>query len=692
MRSLTLALLALASTLCAAAPVELLRDSFDGKSQGTLNAGAAFVDGLQGKAVKLQDNASVIYEGFEFPREKGRIEMDVCPHAPITPRPDRKHFMLLTDVGAGGAWKGATVVYWDRDTAKLGYGIFNGGWQWIWADGVTWDIGKWRHVAFIYGPEGRTLEIDGKAIAHDSYADGISPRTMRLGTMDGYSVSAPVLIDNLVVSAEPVDALRLSRAVICPQVKGALDTVSVNWSVASAGEAALDLRDKSGRVVAVIRPMGPVAPGMYEATFAGASAPTGAYEVRLSIRPTGAGVKVLRATLHIDRELRWQPAPNRAGEHFPLGMWYFWEDDASYINRHVDDANAARAYYEKTVADLAGLGIDLIMGDWTPRDHRKMLLDAAQRHNMRVIVHLDEVNGFLWSPERLAHEDFIAAFRDAVGTVRNHPATYGYYLVDEPSPTPENSRNIEIAKRSIEAIDPAHPGFSCLLGDYPPLYRQVGYHVLLVDIYPVSGSNRLQGGALDGYIAAVDRARETAAGKPMWVIPQAFGFGQPKPHSIPAPNEISLMVWEAIAHGAKGIMYFIYQSTTGIQGEWLQGIVDMKLQPMDHRYEEVRRTNAAVRAVADTMLKLTWRKNDITAAEPGLDVQAFVDAAGTPYLCVVNQDTGREVTANLRLSPAWAGKVNAADEVATKASVWTNDALSVRLGPGEGKVLRLRVR
>jgi hypothetical protein len=191
-------------------------------------------------------------------------------------------------------------------------------------------------------------------------------------------------------------------------------------------------------------------------------------------------------------------------------------------------------------------------------------------------------------------------------------------------------------------------------------------------------------------VAALDRARQAAGDGLLWVIPQCFGFGGPNPHGIPVPHEVSLMVWEAIAHGAKGIIYFIYQSTTNVQGEWLRGIVDENLQPMDHRYEEVRRLNAALSKVADVLLPLRWQPDALASSDPGVDVQSFRHPDGTSYLCVVNQDTHADVKAPLRFDPQYAGQIEGVEDVATGERLDSDGGVVVSLGPGEGKVLRLR--
>jgi len=668
-----------------AAGVPVLTESFDDYTVGRLESGAEFSPGRDGKALKLGPEARVVYPGVEFPRDKGRIELDLCPYSPIRVREDRKHWMLLSDVGAGAAWQGATVIYFDRDTAELGYGVFNGAWQWIWARGVDWEVGRWRQLSFTWGPEGRDLALDGVVVAHDDYAGGLDPRTMQIGYFDGYSVAAPVLVDNFAVIGDLVDSVRLERGVVCPAQDGLLDSVDVTWTVASPANAQIGLFRGDTEVARMLGPVEAEA-GKRVTPFTAAGVPSGRYELRMTLSRAG-GTEVKTAALSVDSDLRWAAAPPRWDNTFPLGVWYFWEDDASYINRFTEDEQKAAAYYDETLADLASLGVDTVIANWTPRAHRMTMLDAAQRHGIRVIVHLDEVNGFIWSPEKLRTEDFVSTIRDAVATASNHPATAGYYLVDEPAPTPENIANIKLCRQLVEALDPEHPGFSCLNTGWEVIFPAVGYEVLLVDIYPVY-SARLEGDVLRGYIGAVDRAYAAANGSTLWVIPQCFGF-KPRPGSIPAPNEVTLMCWEAIAHGARGLIHFIYQSTTGVQGEWLRGIVDEDLKPMDHRYEEVRRLHASIAPLRSTLLGLTRLPECPAVVGDGFDVQAFSDAAGKRYLVVVNQDTHAPQTAEISFTDAARPSIAAVEDVATGERLGDGNGARCTLEPGTGKLLRL---
>lgn len=364
-------------------------------------------------------------------------------------------------------------------------------------------------------------------------------------------------------------------------------------------------------------------------------------------------------------------APERPfRDFFPTGVWYFWEDDASYINRHVDDLSRAKSYYKRTIKDLADHGVNLMIANWTPRDHRLIVLDEAAKNGVKVIVHLDEMNSLI--NEGKSFDEMVSAAKKATAGIRNHPALAGYYLIDEPSTSPEVVQHIADARRAVEKADPKHPGFSCLLGAYEELLKTVDYRVLLIDIYPLGVK---WNGDFSGYISELERGRRNAGDRPLWVILQAFG--KPDAWKIPTPAEMRAQVWLALVKGANGIVYFIYQSTTGIQGEWLQGLVDMDLKPMDSRWAEIGRINSQLKKLGPKLLKLRPADFPIPVTGENLVVSSFGDESGKPYAIVVNRDTKSAV------SVKW--NAAAPTDVLTGRKLGT----SFTLKPGDGKLLRL---
>lgn len=356
---------------------------------------------------------------------------------------------------------------------------------------------------------------------------------------------------------------------------------------------------------------------------------------------------------------------------FPTGVWYFWEDDASYINRHVDDPAKATAYYEGTMRDLGSHGVNLIIANWTPRDHRKMMLDAAHKNGIRVIVHLDEVNSIIAAKEPIDEAKATQTMREAVAGIKGHPGTFGYYLVDEPGNSAEIAQRIATMKNLLEKVDPQHPGFSCLLGGYEDLLKTVDYRVLLIDIYPIGMKWT---GDFSGYISELERGYRNSGDRPLWVIVQSFG--KKDAWKIPTPEELRAMVWQAVASGARGIVHFIYQSTTGHQGEWLQGLVDMDLKPMDGRLDEIAKQNADLKKLAP--LLLTLKRTDEKLDLPDtVYAHTFTDASGGRYVIVANRSGAKPVYFKASFGPA------------TDMLTGAKTSAGISLKPGAGKVLKM---
>jgi hypothetical protein len=154
----------------------------------------------------------------------------------------------------------------------------------------------------------------------------------------------------------------------------------------------------------------------------------------------------------------------------------------------------------------------------------------------------------------------------------------------------------------------------------------------LIDIYHITVG---WSGDLSSYESEVDRGMRAAGEKPLWIIPQVFG--KPNVWLVPTPAEIRAQVWLALAHGAKGMVYFIYQSTTGVQGEWLQGLVDMQLKPMNQRLEEIGKINADLKKLAPALLKLKLASFPVDISNDKIVARGFTDKR-TKYVILANKD------------------------------------------------------
>lgn len=646
----------------------LLHDYLNGTTAGA-SQGLEWVDGVEGQAARLDSPADgILYPADAFAERAGRIELDLRLNADVSkPHPA---WTLLSDIGAAASHPGAINVLWREDSGALEYAIFDGG-QHHWCISTTteWEPGRWYHIALTYGPEGMSLEVDGKVEARNTWTGGLASTGKQIGWDDAWNDAPPVDVDNLRTTRSLLPRLEARPEVIYALKAGGAQPAEIEYELPEDALVRLDVLDESSRMKKRLVDRQNQQAGEHQLSWDGSGLPDGVYTLSL-IAESDSGSFRRDVPIAINRRHPWAPRRGQLDRFFPTGVWYFWESNATYINQQMDDERAVRAYYEQTLQQLADHNVNLVVANWTPPQHRKMMLDIADRLGIRVIVHLSEINSAITGTAHDRARMFDVA-REAVEQVGRHPAAVGYYIIDEPSNTPEMAGRIRLARVALEAIDPERPAFSCLLGSYEKLLETVDYRVLVIDLYPV-GPN--WNGDWSGYIAGLQRGQANAGDRPLWVILQAFG--KPGSWKVPEPEEIRAQVWMALAHGAKGIIYFIYQSTTGIQGEWLQGMVDMDLNVPDGRLAEAGRLNSDIQILAPVLMRLKPTSFDVPDLPEGVLAKPFTDGSSR-YLFLVNTNTAQSARPSL-------GALRGTDVLSS-----TQVREAVDLQPGGGRLLRL---
>jgi hypothetical protein len=207
-----------------------------------------------------------------------------------------------------------------------------------------------------------------------------------------------------------------------------------------------------------------------------------------------------------------------------------------------------------------------------PRQAMRQYLDTMQRRGLKLIYCLNDVyptatylDGKTW--EGVKGNEAIAAA--VVKAYRDHPALLAWYLNDE------LPRHLEPDLRGyyhrIRTADPNHPCYIVLCD-----MAELGYFVQTTDVmgvdpYPIPGG---QVSMVSSWMEAANAA--TRGRMPTWLVPQAFAWYQHFPENENtdrgkpptadelargrAPNyeEERCMTYLALAHGAKGLVYWCY--------------------------------------------------------------------------------------------------------------------------------------
>jgi hypothetical protein len=293
-------------------------------------------------------------------------------------------------------------------------------------------------------------------------------------------------------------------------------------------------------------------------------------------------------TLRAQSPVFLRPAADRMHEVFPIGVWYDGRVEGincpeGYTNvpQPLDEA---RVYYRRTFRDIRAHGIEYIAIPNTPPGYRGLLLEEADDARVKVVL---EVAELAWpefggelsvrSPDMIDEESrLLPRVRDLIRPLRAHPSLFAYQLIDEPSA--DLAARWQLLARVLEHLDPSRPPFSCLCNEHE-LHRttRMGMQMLVFDRY-VLGRDSVPG-AYDfrQWCGLMSRLAGEAAGAeiPWWMVVQACGSDHA--FRLPEISEVSTMVHTALARGATGIWFFLYNSRT--QQESLHGLVDTDLSP-----------------------------------------------------------------------------------------------------------------
>src|SRR5688500_7464332 len=177
---------------------------------------------------------------------------------------------------------------------------------------------------------------------------------------------------------------------------------------------------------------------------------------------------------------------------FPLGLWYEGGVGDARDNVLPADPSAAAPIYDKNFSDIVAHGISVITVPNSPPPHHKLVLDAAHKHGLRVILELDldggelghMIRGSIPLDEKLARE----VLAKQLGPIKDHPALWRVQLIDEPTDFQKFGKLAAITR----AYDPDSRPFCCLIGDVDgdAFLHHSKSDVIAFDVYPYGPKNK----------------------------------------------------------------------------------------------------------------------------------------------------------------------------------------------------------
>ena len=336
------------------------------------------------------------------------------------------------------------------------------------------------------------------------------------------------------------------------------------------------------------------------------------------------------------------------------------------------------------------------------------LLDL-QRHSMNAISNFcddAEVESRLALMEKyrmylvetaLANADLRGAVPDdprlqMVERVSNHPRLLAWYGRDEPQDYDAYFAN----RMAITRRDRNHPVASAfnqmqavkVLGPYMDLVMLDNYSVL---------SEARDVNALAFHADLVRQARKLTAGGRVWLIPQSFSgrSGKTPVYRMPDPEEVRFDVYNALAAGATGFLFFIYNDACPfldgeVRGEEFDDtLVDAWGNP--HRtYGELARLGERLTPLLPALQDARDVAEPRVEAPAGLSVSRLANRHGT-WVVLVNRSLSQPFHGLVRLPGTRPGEAYDAECVAP-AGLSAEGELGLDLRPGEGRVLLLTSR
>lgn len=393
-------------------------------------------------------------------------------------------------------------------------------------------------------------------------------------------------------------------------------------------------------------------------------------------------------------------APNIMKNVFPIGAWF--DGRVEGINCHEGyhnvpfDKKEAKKYYEENFTDIKNHNIDLIVIPNTPPEYREILLSAADRVGVKIVLEIVEFayedTGGKFSvrhPQMEKDESILYEYcKKIIEPLMRHPSLFCYQVLDEPSA--QLFPNFHRINRILEDIDPKHPSFSCLCRENE-LHRtsHMGTQMMVFDRYPLWKGTKPGEYDFKIFINLLEMLKASAREIPYWMVVQTCAMDREKGLRSPIPEELRLMVYLSIAHNAKGIFYFLHNSYT--QNEKLLGLVDIDIKPHP-LYNEAAALAAELKTLSPLLLTLHPGEN-IVSFEGDFDVQTFENPKGETFVFVTNLNVLKSGEFTGIIKDSQQKEIQYMQNVLSGDKVILNKVkegltFHLKLKPGEGFILR----
>lgn len=159
-------------------------------------------------------------------------------------------------------------------------------------------------------------------------------------------------------------------------------------------------------------------------------------------------------------------------------------------------------------------------------------------------------------------EEKLAALREEVLRVKDHPALLSYYIADEPDGQGVSPETLQRSYDLIRETDPYHPVTVVIISSLPARRFARCYDIVMADPYPIPNAPAAEAARMIGEIHEQMRYE-----KAVWLVPQVFGGGEIWTRE-PTAREVRAMIYGSILAGARGVQGFHRMPDSGSPLLW----------------------------------------------------------------------------------------------------------------------------
>jgi hypothetical protein len=349
-------------------------------------------------------------------------------------------------------------------------------------------------------------------------------------------------------------------------------------------------------------------------------------------------------------------------------------------------------------------------GNWNLVWCRESELDTAHKYGLRALLHDP-----LLSPTNLDQPNEKAKLDALIQRVRNHPALYSYYIIDEPgaSAFPELSR----LTAYLSKLDPSHNSYINLFpiyannqqlgtaGEPIPAYQdhlRQFVETLKPNLISYDHYHFTANGDGSQYFLNLAMIRQTAldAKVPFLNIVQACSWTPSM--RIPIGDELRWLVYTSLAYGAQGISYYVYSHPNHdgamATADGIPTPLYYVAKDLNHEFAVIANQLQPLQSLLPPgTLPLPYRAAftldpalpvmDYTPPEPvkGMLLGYFGKVDSPSHVLVVNLDYKQNVTRTL-VGP---GRLEIFDTTTLKWSVVGTNRAELHIQPGGGVLVRV---